>query len=64
MNRQTIISGHHGMTLYSFMPGLCPNEISQLDGFDETVTIMSYPEGTKKKRTVTSIKKQLNKIDR
>ena len=33
MNKQTIISGHHGM--YSLMSSLCPHEISQLGGIDD-----------------------------
>ena len=42
LNRQTIISGQHGM--YGFMPNLYLHEISQLGGIDE---IMNYPVDTK-----------------
>ena len=40
MNRQTIISDHHGL-----MPGLCPHEISQLGGIDEINDNHELPRG-------------------
>ena len=57
MNRQTIISGHHGIRTVS-CPA-CLHKISQLGGIDEINDNheLSGPKGTKK-RTVTSIKKK------
>ena len=62
MNKQTIISGHHGM--YSFIPSyFCSHEISQLGGIDEIIDNYELPgpEGTKK-RTVTSTKNNWIKL--
>ena len=41
--KKPIISGHHGM--YSFMPSLCPHEISQLGGIDDNHEL---PQGAQK----------------
>ena len=44
MNGQTIISGHHG-NMYSFMPDICPHQISPLGGIDEINDNYELPRG-------------------
>ena len=63
MNRQTKISGHHGM--HSFMPSLYLHEISQLGGIDgiNDNHELHVSRGTKKKKNSNKYKKQLNKIE-